>query len=53
MVAGEDPIVLLRAVADRVVILWRGATALDAPARDLTVPEAVAIMVGYQQESAA
>ena len=41
------------AVADRVVILWRGATALDAPARDLTVPEAVAIMVGYKQESAA
>jgi simple sugar transport system ATP-binding protein len=41
------------AVADRVVILLRGATALDAPARDLTVPEAVAIMVGYTQESAA
>jgi simple sugar transport system ATP-binding protein len=41
------------AIADRVVILWRGATALDAPARDLTVPEAVAIMVGYTQESAA
>jgi simple sugar transport system ATP-binding protein len=41
------------AVADRVVILLRGATALDAPARDLTVPEAVAIMVGYKQESAA
>jgi simple sugar transport system ATP-binding protein len=41
------------AVADRVVILLRGATALDAPARGLTVPEAVAIMVGYKQESAA
>jgi ABC-type sugar transport system ATPase subunit len=41
------------AVADRVVILWRGETAIDAPARDLTVPEAVAIMVGYKQESAA
>lgn len=41
------------AVADRVVILWRGATAHDGPARDLTVPDAVAIMVGYQQESAA
>jgi len=41
------------AVADRVVILWRGAAAHDGPARDLTVPDAVAIMVGYQQESAA
>jgi simple sugar transport system ATP-binding protein len=41
------------AIADRVVILWCGATALDAPAADLTVPEAVAIMVGYTQESAA
>ena len=41
------------AVADRVVILWRGATAVDVPARDLTVPQAVEIMVGYQQESAA
>jgi simple sugar transport system ATP-binding protein len=40
-------------VADRVVILWRGATAIDTPARDLTVPEAVAIMVGYTQGAAA
>lgn len=34
-------------VADRVVILWRGETALDAPAAGLTVPEVVATMVGY------
>lgn len=40
-------------VADRVVILWRGKTALDAPAKGLTVPEAVSIMVGYKQEDAA
>lgn len=39
-------------VADRVTILWRGKTALDAPASTLTVPEAVAIMVGYGQEAA-
>jgi simple sugar transport system ATP-binding protein len=41
------------AVADRVVILWRGGTAIDVPARDLTVPETVEIMVGYKQETAA
>jgi simple sugar transport system ATP-binding protein len=34
--------------ADRVVILWRGETALDAPAASLTVPDAVATMVGYK-----
>ena len=39
-------------VADRAVILWRGATAYDGPAAELTVPDAVAIMVGYQQEKA-
>ncbi len=38
-------------VADRVVILWRGHTALDAPAADLTVPEVVATMVGFQKEA--
>jgi ABC-type sugar transport system ATPase subunit len=37
------------AVADRVVILWRGNTAIDTDASNLTVPEAVAIMVGYQK----
>ncbi|MGI5461125.1 ATP-binding cassette domain-containing protein [Streptomyces sp. CA-249302] len=41
------------AVADRVVILCRGRTALDAPAGDLTVPEVVATMVGYGQEESA
>lgn len=39
------------AVADRVVILWRGRTAIDAPAADLTVPDVVATMVGYEQEA--
>ena len=37
------------AIADRVVILWRGRTAIDTAASQLTVPEAVAIMVGYGQ----
>lgn len=36
-------------VADRVVILWRGNTVLDAAAADLTVPDVVATMVGYQK----
>lgn len=40
-------------VADRVVILWRGRTALDAPAADLTVPEVVATMVGFTEGAAA
>ena len=39
-------------VADRVVILWRGETALDIRASDLTVPEAVATMVGYKKDAA-
>jgi simple sugar transport system ATP-binding protein len=38
--------------ADRVVILWRGETALDAPAATLTVPDAVATMVGYKVDAA-
>jgi simple sugar transport system ATP-binding protein len=37
-------------VADRVVILWRGRTALDTAAKNLTVPDAVATMVGFRQE---
>jgi ABC-type sugar transport system ATPase subunit len=41
------------AMADRVVILLRGRTALDAPASGLTVPEVVATMVGYEQENQA
>lgn len=40
-------------VADKVTILWRGRTALEAPASGLTVPDVVATMVGYQKEEAA
>jgi simple sugar transport system ATP-binding protein len=39
-------------VADRVVILWRGETALDAPADGLTVPDVVATMVGFKGQVA-
>jgi simple sugar transport system ATP-binding protein len=35
-------------VADRVTILWRGATALETSAAGLTVPDVVATMVGYR-----
>jgi ABC-type sugar transport system ATPase subunit len=35
-------------VADRVTILWRGRTARDEKAGDLTVPDVVAAMVGYE-----
>jgi simple sugar transport system ATP-binding protein len=38
-------------VADRVSVLWRGRTALEEPAGDLTVPDVVAAMVGYQSEA--
>jgi simple sugar transport system ATP-binding protein len=38
--------------ADRVVVLWRGETVLNAPASDLTVPDLVATMVGYRPEVA-
>jgi ABC-type sugar transport system ATPase subunit len=34
-------------VADRVVILNRGRTVLDRPAKDLTITDVVAAMVGY------
>lgn len=40
-------------VADRVTVLWRGATALDTPADGLTVPDVVASMVGYRTGQAA
>jgi simple sugar transport system ATP-binding protein len=40
-------------VADKVTILWRGRTALEAPAAGLTVPEVVSIMVGYDPKEAA
>jgi ABC-type sugar transport system ATPase subunit len=39
-------------VADRVVILWRGDSVLEAPAADLTVPDVVATMVGYTKSVA-
>jgi ABC-type sugar transport system ATPase subunit len=38
-------------VADRVVILWRGITALDEPASALTVPDVVTVMVGAQKQA--
>jgi simple sugar transport system ATP-binding protein len=40
-------------VADRVTILWRGRTALDDEAANLTVPDCVATMVGYTKEDVA
>jgi ABC-type sugar transport system ATPase subunit len=39
-------------VADRVVILWRGETAVDAPASGLTVPDVVSAMVGFKAGAA-
>jgi ABC-type sugar transport system ATPase subunit len=39
------------AIADRVTILWRGSTVLEADATDLTVPDVVATMVGYREEA--
>ncbi len=38
--------------ADTITVLWRGETALEAPASDLTVPDLVATMVGYRQGAA-
>ena len=40
-------------MADRIVILWRGETVLNAPAEGLTVPDVVATMVGFKQKGAA
>jgi simple sugar transport system ATP-binding protein len=40
------------AIADRVVILWRGSIAANVPAHSITVPQAVATMVGYREEAA-
>lgn len=39
-------------VADRVTILWRGRTIRHADARDVTVPDVVAAMVGYHEDVA-
>jgi ABC-type sugar transport system ATPase subunit len=38
--------------ADRVTVLWRGESVLDAPASSLTVPDLVATMVGYGRDVA-
>jgi simple sugar transport system ATP-binding protein len=52
MVVSHDiPRVL--AVADRVTVLWRGKTAVEAEASSLTVPDVVAAMVGYSSEKEA
>lgn len=39
-------------IADRVTILWRGRTVRTAEARDVTVPDIVATMVGYHEDVA-
>lgn len=39
-------------VANTVSILWRGRTVRTAPAADLTVPDIVATMVGYEDSAA-
>ena len=39
-------------VADRVSILWRGRTVRTADAKDVTVPDIVATMVGYHEDIA-
>jgi ABC-type sugar transport system ATPase subunit len=38
--------------ADTITVLWRGETVLEAAASELTVPDLVATMVGYQQGAA-
>ena len=40
-------------VADRVNILWRGATALEEDPKNLTVPDVVGVMVGFKKGEAA
>ena len=39
-------------VADKVTILWRGRTVRQALAKDVTVPDVVAAMVGYHEDVA-
>jgi simple sugar transport system ATP-binding protein len=51
LVVSHDLPRILR-VADTVTVLWRGETALRAPAAGLTVPDLVATMVGYKAELA-
>jgi simple sugar transport system ATP-binding protein len=50
VVSHDLPRVLL--VADTVTVLWRGETALTTAAKNVTVPDLVAAMVGYRSESA-
>jgi len=52
LVVSHDLPRILKA-ADTITVLWRGETVLRAPAKDLTVPDLVAIMVGYKAGSAA
>jgi len=40
-------------VADRITILWRGETVLDADPKELTVPDVVSTMVGFRNGGAA
>ncbi len=47
LVVSHDLPRILR-TADRVTILWRGTTAVEEAAENLTVPDVVATMVGYQ-----
>lgn len=51
LVVSHDLPRILKA-ADRVTVLWRGESVLDAPAMDLTVPTLVATMVGYRADVA-
>jgi simple sugar transport system ATP-binding protein len=52
LVVSHDLPRILKA-ADTITVLWRGETVLEAPAEDLTVPDLVATMVGYQAGAAA
>ncbi|WP_457113137.1 ATP-binding cassette domain-containing protein [Marmoricola sp. URHA0025 HA25] len=51
LVVSHDLPRILKA-ADKVTVLWRGASALEAPADGLTVPDLVAAMVGYNAGAA-
>jgi simple sugar transport system ATP-binding protein len=51
LVVSHDLPRILKA-ADKVTVLWRGASALEAPADGLTVPDLVAAMVGYRTGAA-
>jgi len=52
LVVSHDLPRILKA-ADTITVLWRGETALRAPAADMTVPDLVATMVGYKAGAAA